>query len=233
MLSPASTPEPEREPEPEPELEPEPERGEFHGVQTKSEPEPQQSAGEPDPSAPTNKPTEASSGFVPWVPQCDGCAEQVHPGIKLVRCSRCKCSWYHGKDCQRADYKEHKACCRGLSRMVIVGAEKAKSAVHTLDTTPGEEDVCAICLQAISGGVSLPCKHEYCYECLTDYRRTVPSARCPKCRRDMDEDLLFRDYQDAAMLLRRANCRPEGSVARAQEFVEVAKKIGVVVGAGS
>ena len=39
----------------------------------------------------------------------------------------------------------------------------------------------------------------------------------------MDEDLLFRDYQDAAMLLRRANCRPEGSVA--QEFVEVAKKM--------
>ena len=43
-----------------------------------------------------------------------------------------------------------------------------------------EEDTCAICLDRIVERSSLPCKHEYCRECLEGWLKN--SDRCPYCR---------------------------------------------------
>ena len=43
-----------------------------------------------------------------------------------------------------------------------------------------EEDTCAICLDRITDRSSLPCKHEYCKECLEGWLKN--SDRCPYCR---------------------------------------------------
>ena len=150
----------------------------------------------------------------PFLPPCDGCAEPVQPGTVLHRCSRCKCAWYHGRECQRAHYKsEHRSVCLGLVKAQAKREAHAKSAALPPDDASAAVKVepCAICLEPISGAVALQCGHRFCHDCITEYRGVCPDARCPLCRSHMADDILASLYEDAAMASTRAHWRAAGS----------------------
>ncbi|KAF5835142.1 hypothetical protein DUNSADRAFT_7817 [Dunaliella salina] len=51
---------------------------------------------------------------LPGAPSCYTCGNTAkQAGVtRLLRCSRCRTALYCGQQCQRADYKAHKACCK-------------------------------------------------------------------------------------------------------------------------
>jgi len=157
-----------------------------------------------------------------FIAPCDGCS--VETGATTTRCSRCKCAWYHGRDCQRAHYSEHKTEClcwvRHMAEWNAV-AEKAKTTpAHDAELTDPEE-VCGICLDRVASGVRLACAHRFCHECLKEYLRICPTARCPFCRSfgpALGQDVLAELYRDAAELCGRANRRPTESAAKTEEL---------------
>jgi tetratricopeptide (TPR) repeat protein len=176
----------------------------------------------------------AADGLPRWVPPCDGCTGPMPTDAKPLRCSRCRCAWYHDKKCQRAHYKEHKVVCRHWGACLAEAAATARAAGQSVQpvVTCGNNhndwtnnDDCGICLGTISNGIGLECGHRFCHECLAEYQRAVEhNARCPFCRSTVNPDLLRNLYEDTAMLSRRAYRRPHGSEARATEYAAALQK---------
>ena len=157
----------------------------------------------------------ARRGFV--IP-CDGCNKPVEHGVigidKLpMRCSRCKCVFYHNRDCQRAHYKEHKHYCRAMASKVQEGSAlllqpTAASDLKGLGKESGDEE-CGICLQQMHTDNKIPaskdCVHAFHHGCLAQWQ--AHGTGCPLCRSEMPADLLHDKYADVCLLVCRANAR--------------------------
>ena len=90
--------------------------------------------------------------------QCAVCAKQN----VNKRCGKCQSVYYCDIDCQRKHWPEHRGECGG----------------------DAESAVCAICLDEIQDGETLPCKHVFCAECVGQWRcaGSGDDASCPLCR---------------------------------------------------
>ena len=55
--------------------------------------------------------------------KCHACGAIPAPGSKLQACSRCKKGCYCNRDCQTADWPEHKAVCKMLQEVKDAGAD--------------------------------------------------------------------------------------------------------------
>uniref|UniRef100_A0A8C4SXX3 Uncharacterized protein n=1 Tax=Erpetoichthys calabaricus TaxID=27687 RepID=A0A8C4SXX3_ERPCA len=53
---------------------------------------------------------------------------------------------------------------------------------HTIHTTLINEVTCSVCLDTLSDPVSIPCGHNFCLKCLTDYWDHSQVCSCPQCR---------------------------------------------------
>jgi len=162
---------------------------------------------------------------------CDNCNQMIH--VPPQECSTCRCVYYCGEACQRAHLNEHREIC------VKVGARAAKertrqqeAAAASCNGIGSDSEVleCGICLQEVATKlcVVLPaCDHRFCFPCLERYKELVPNARCPLCRGHMPEsdNLLQELYANAAILTRRANCRPKGSPEQKQDYTDAMRDV--------
>ena len=41
---------------------------------------------------------------------------------------------------------------------------------------------CAICMDTFDNPHSLPCMHTFCYDCIQQWSRATPEAKCPLCK---------------------------------------------------
>ena len=55
--------------------------------------------------------------------RCHACGTSPVSGSKLQACSRCKKGWYCNRDCQAADWPQHKAVCKLLKETKDVAAD--------------------------------------------------------------------------------------------------------------
>ena len=134
-----------------------------------------------------------------FVIHCDGCTKPIEHGpiglSKLpLRCSRCRTTFYHNRECQRAHYKEHKIVCREQSRAferdAKISREPAAAAEDSVTSECGlirepaaaAGDECGICLQVMVSPIALGCSHRFCHGCMRRYQDHVPHARCALCR---------------------------------------------------
>ena len=56
--------------------------------------------------------------------KCHGCGARPAPGSKLQACSRCKKGCYCNRDCQVADWPQHKTVCKVLKEAKDVTADR-------------------------------------------------------------------------------------------------------------
>jgi tetratricopeptide (TPR) repeat protein len=179
----------------------------------------------------------ADCGF--FTIDCDGCMKPIEHGAiglaKLpLRCGRCRCTFYHDRNCQRAHYKEHKTVCKKQTQAREMAAQVSREPIAARDdsaTSDGAVDECGICLQVMVSPITLQCSHSFCHGCLRAYQEHVgrdvaaAAARCALCRSDMPQDVLHELYASAAHLTQRATQRPSGSQEQLAELEMAMEKV--------
>ena len=95
---------------------------------------------------------------------------------------------------------------------------------------------CAICLESVDDGVSTPCAHIFCRECITDALRKSSGTLCPSCRapvsrselvsvlppvshRDFDAERHWRSSKKIDYLIEQLLAGPEGGGDRVKSVV--------------
>ena len=79
----------------------------------------------------------------------------------------------YSKECQAANWKEHKATCKRISKDCKEWNENMTRELpdSKMDDTKEDEGPCAICLEEkIINPVSLPCGHVFCFECVGQFQ---------------------------------------------------------------
>jgi TPR repeat protein len=153
-------------------------------------------AGAADPSSSTKK----KSAYKP----CGSCGRLVEGTLK---CGICKSTCYCNLQCQQVHWKYggHKQECRAPPAEAATsmrkggsGAGAGASAGDDVGKEGGEEEECAICLEALVDPLA-PCvepSHRYCRGCVQEMQRQkLPS--CPLCRVKMEdaESLFYESVQ--------------------------------------
>ena len=142
--------------------------------------------------------------------KCDLCGT---PEAKS-RCGSCKCNYYCGRQCQVADWKNHKHMCKGLiaqSKHCELDDARALAFAARNEAAIGES--CAICYDIIEKRevVQTPCRHIFCLNCMQRHSsnalESLQQLSCPLCRAEMDQLIILPQYiySNACELLRKAN----------------------------
>jgi hypothetical protein len=165
----------------------------------------------------------------------------IIPAVDAKTCARCKLVSYCGRSCQKADWKTHKPRCNAeaeacdartqredtgvaQSRALIgeggSGAGAGASAGDDTGKEDGEEEECAICLEALVDPLA-PCaeqpSHRYCRGCVQEMQRQkLPS--CPLCGGKMqDADLLFYEAVQLSIRAEKAHTKAQRDALSAEE----------------
>jgi TPR repeat protein len=125
---------------------------------------------------------------------CALCATQGTNG-KLMKCSRCKHVQYCSRECQAADWKNHKKLCVAQSKRKQETVEKAINSSVTSNSAPPkssglETEECIICMGSMSVTTkctTLPCSHSFHTACMCRLRSTSSAQACPLCRADLPD----------------------------------------------
>jgi TPR repeat protein len=166
----------------------------------------------------------------------DGCGALIDESNK---CSRCRLVYYCSRDCQRADWKAHKAKCNAAveekaaqdarankqSRMrtAAKGAGAGAGADANHDAV---EEECPICLDLLVDPLS-PCpaqlKHRCCRVCVEKMREHGLPA-CPLCREPMQdaEELL---YEAVQLHLRAKRAVGEAKAGLQKQYVAMLRRV--------
>lgn len=158
---------------------------------------------------------------------CDG------PGCSETgpekRCSRCRVTYYCGKDCQVRHFKQHKNNCR---RIALLWQERER----TFPVVEPVQQECGICLEVHpEKRVLVPgCNHGFCYPCLLSWHNKLPNIEeleqeeppttCPICRNPISQRVEDDVLDRARYLAKRAAvaATPEEKDALTQEaFAEI------------
>ena len=97
----------------------------------------------------------------------------------------------HSKECQVQDWKQHKSDCTVIKKRHELWKDDQARVNLSPDSNVHEtkEGPCAICLEeTITNPISLPCGHEFCFECIGEYQYSPKSdnpSSCPYCRGDI------------------------------------------------
>jgi hypothetical protein len=128
---------------------------------------------------------------------CEACGA---PGAKFS-CGRCREAYYCTSACQKEAWKMgHKLKCvkNAANAAKAPGATAlAPTAAAAPRSGGGNEEECAICLEALQQPQTMPCGHRFCRGCVTSMQRhgAAVAQVCPLCRGAMpDAERLRMDY---------------------------------------
>lgn len=148
---------------------------------------------------------EKEVGNPPFTP-CDSCNSEG----ALLRCSKCKCSYYCSSTCQRNDWKKHKIQCAGIQK-TIADYDKInqKLDIFAAKYQDASFATCSICYEPMEGlqKVQLPCHHIFCMSCMAGHsnHRVAMEFSCPLCRQELSNESLYQQlYSNACGLLSQA-----------------------------
>jgi len=140
------------------------------------------------------------------------------------------------------DWKRHKQTCSLLKKQHDLWKEDRSNVLPDSNILDAKEGPCAICLEeTISNPVSLPCGHEFCFECIGEYQFSPNSdnpSSCPYCRgeipnvvkKSLDINLL---YTKRAMHSRKGSAEQKKYARLALAEYNTAEKIFNVKGKGN
>lgn len=134
-----------------------------------------------------------------WYITCD--VERCGKRKPANRCSKCKLVYYCSQDCQKTNWKRHKAGCFPLDEMKRMHAVKddwSKNEEITFLTEGNSETAgpCGICLEdtIVDPVVFKKCKHAFCCSCLVHFQNTNKQSdftqngtKCPYCRTEIPD----------------------------------------------
>jgi TPR repeat protein len=114
--------------------------------------------------------------FDPSIKDCANCGTS---GAKLT-CGQCKAAHYCSKACQKQHWKNgHKGMC--------FAPEKRRPQPLAAEDGGKSVDECPICFEFLSEGTrcTLPCDHNFHFECVEGLRKHGVHQACPLCRADL------------------------------------------------
>ena len=120
---------------------------------------------------------------------CEACGA---PGAKFS-CGRCSEAYYCNSACQKEAWKMgHKLKCvkNAANAAKAPGATAlAPTAAAAPRSGGGNEEECAICLEALQQPQTMPCGHRFCRGCVTSMQRhgAAVAQVCPLCRGAMPD----------------------------------------------
>ncbi|XP_064879219.1 E3 ubiquitin-protein ligase TRIM21-like [Oncorhynchus nerka] len=103
--------------------------------------------------------------------------------------------------------------------------------MSTSSTVPSEEQfLCSVCLDVFTEPVSIPCGHNFCKVCISEYWNTTALCQCPLCkdtfnrRPDLKTNTTLRDVADHFKRMkvtdREESSSKPGEVAQVQQMVQ-------------
>ena len=169
---------------------------------------------------------------------CSNCGRSG-TGQKLLSCTRCGKASYCNKECQLANWSDHKAGCKA-SAAATKEAAASKEGVASKLIEGGQ---CIICLDIDpmhpSSVHTLPCSHAYHRQCVEALEMFGLSSICPLCRPVLAEgpEQVFEVAVRRLTVLERRAARGDTAwdALAAQEEAEVAevhRLLGEAAGAG-
>ena len=120
----------------------------------------------------------------------------------------------HSKECQVQDWKQHKDECNFIKKRYDQWKEERSIVLPASNALDIKEGPCAICLEeTIENPISLPCGHEFCYECITEYQCSPNSDNpwsCPYCSGEIP-NVVDKSADRTKIYIGRAIHSPKGS----------------------
>ena len=143
-------------------------------------------------------------------------------------CSSCLSYYYCNRECQLANWKEHRDHCRALKRHREDWKERMEATLPNSPLLKTIDEVCAICLEeSIQHPVTLDCGHIFCYDCLGQYHRDIllddeddKQKSCPCCRREISGKVWQMSAERFMKYLNRAHKLAKGS-AEQKKYAEL------------
>jgi uncharacterized protein len=116
--------------------------------------------------------------------ECANCGDN-NVNTTFRACSRCRLSYYCGRECQVSHWKLHKLVC-----VVIEDRHPNEKTLPPQNNSKVMNLIgkCPVCLESISSLTSctLPCNHTFHIGCVSDIRGHKSSSQaCPLCRTDL------------------------------------------------
>ena len=137
------------------------------------------------------------------------CATCAKPGARK-RCSACRGPWYCSRECQKANWAEHRETCKAMSRKIKMDEADFKDMLEKVGQEDDDDrEPCPICFETLVDPVPLKCKHKMCFTCLEKLAASVLEANggvfgptrqfpCPLCREPVDIPLCMNYLKKAA-----------------------------------
>jgi len=111
------------------------------------------------------------------------CANCLSSSVALHACTRCKIVYYCSRPCQILHWKKggHQQLCISLEERKPNVASALKNEVIVGGS------MCPVCLEGLrpESSMTLPCKHNFHYECVQGLRRFGVQQVCPLCRAEL------------------------------------------------
>ncbi|KAI9374061.1 hypothetical protein BJX61DRAFT_344395 [Aspergillus egyptiacus] len=70
---------------------------------------------------------------------CNICAKKASKETTLKRCGKCKAIWYCSRECQKADWKDHKESCSKLANEPFVGPSAPQKGLSVAIDNPFQQ----------------------------------------------------------------------------------------------
>lgn len=112
------------------------------------------------------------------------------------------------------DWRQHKSNCTVIKKRYDLWKEDKSNVLPDRNVLDTKEGPCAICLEeTIANPVSLPCGHEFCFECIGEYQHSANSDKatsCPHCRGEIP-NVAKKAFERNTLYTNRALNSPKGS----------------------